>query len=72
MPEGFGAVLTAIGGRAQINAATHRAMAPDVKFDDLSPHNIHGRWAALLAKEMGSTIEISVEKLNIINLAVVF
>lgn len=71
LPEGFGAAVTAVGDRAQIREATHRAMAKNISFDDLSAHNIHGRWAALLADNMGSVIEVSGEDIDTVNLAVV-
>jgi histidine phosphotransferase ChpT len=72
LPEGLGAAVIATGDRAQMKEATQRAMAANVLFEDLSAHNIHGRWASLLAEDMGATIETSGDEPGIVNLAVVF
>ena len=71
LPEGFGAAVTAIGDRAEMKVGTKRAMAKDPDFDDLSAHNIHGRWAALLAESLGSVVEITSDSTDTVNLAVV-
>jgi histidine phosphotransferase ChpT len=71
LPEGFGAAVTAIGDRAEMKVGTKRAMAKDPDFDDLSAHNIHGRWAALLAESLGSVVEITSDSADTVNLAVV-
>ena len=71
LSEGFGAAVTATGDRAGIKEGTQRAMAKGVTFDDLNAHNIHARWAALLAESLGSAIEVTGEAADRVNLAVV-
>jgi histidine phosphotransferase ChpT len=71
LPEGFGAAVIATGDRAQIKEATQRAMLACVQFEELSAHNIHGRWASLLAEDMGAAIETSGDEPGMVNLAVV-
>ena len=57
--------------RSEMKVGTKRAMAKDPDFDDLSAHNIHGRWAALLAESLGSVVEITSDSADTVNLAVV-
>ena len=58
LPEGLGVAMRASGKGARLRDDVRATLAPDVDFEELSAHNIHGRLTRLMAEGIGATLEL--------------
>ncbi|TCS63479.1 histidine phosphotransferase family protein [Varunaivibrio sulfuroxidans] len=56
--DGFGVAMTASGEGARLSDDDRAALDMNVPVDRLSARNVHVRWGALVAANMGGAIEI--------------
>lgn len=70
LPEGLGVALVAGGPGARFRSDVRDALAPRLSEEVLTARNVHGHYAACLAEELGSAIEVLEDTAGEVRLAV--